>query len=57
MNLSWLIWKVGCRVAAVLVAMIRFVLPADKTVAVVNEINCVGVRGLGLALTPGVRSQ
>ena len=57
MNLSWLIWKVGCRVAAVLVAMTRFVLPADKTVVVVNEINCVGVRGLGLVLAPDVQSR
>ncbi len=57
MNFSLLVWNVGCRVAAALVAIIRFFLPADKMVVVVNEINCVGVRGLGLVLTPQVRSQ
>jgi hypothetical protein len=57
MNLSWLVWSVGCRIAAALVAIVRFLLPADKTIVVVNEINTVGVRGLGLALTPQVRSR
>ena len=57
MNLSWLLWSVGCRVAAALVAAVRFVLPADRTIVVVNEINCVGVRGLGLVLTPQVQSR
>ena len=57
MNLSCLVWNIGCRVTAALVAIIRFLLPADKTVVVVNEINCVGVRGLGLVLTPQVRSR
>jgi hypothetical protein len=57
MNLSWLAWGVGCRIAAALVAIIRFVLPAAKTVVVVNEINTVGVRGLGLVLTPDVQSR
>jgi len=57
MNLSCLVWNVGCRVAAALVAVIRFVLPADKTIVVVNEINCVSVRGLGLVLTPRAQSR
>lgn len=57
MNLSCLVWSIGCRVAATLVAITRFLLPADKTIVVLNEINTIGVRGLGLVLTPQVRSR
>ena len=57
MNLSWLVWNVGCRVVGALVALARVVLPRKTMASVVDEINCVGVRWLGLVLTPHVQSR